>query len=592
MSTQTIHGIGASAGIAIGPIFRYETREYSVEERHIEDTAAERARLDAALAQAQAEIQALAGQAQHDGDSSTASIFEAHAMFLSDPELLEQVRATIETRHVNADYAWKEGTEHYAASLRSLGDEYLAARATDVEDVATRVIRILHRAEEQATRLEEPSVIVAAELTPSDTVTLDKQKVLAFCTARGGATSHVVILAKALGIPAIVGLGAAADHLHTGAQAFVNGTTGEIIIDPDEATIAAYRQQSRILARSQSEAQEKAHEPATTADGKQVEVVANIGSPGEAADALAYGAEGVGLLRTEFLFLDRDTPPDEDEQSAVYSAIMETMGQRPVVIRTLDIGGDKPAPYLDMPEEMNPFLGVRGLRLSLAHPAIFQVQLRALLRAGAGHNVKIMFPMVATREEILAAREQIASAQAALAERGANLTPHYEIGIMVEVPSAALMADVLAGVVDFFSIGTNDLAQYTLAVDRTNAAVAPLADALHPAVLRLIGTVIEAAHAQGKWVGLCGELAGDPLAAPVLLGLGLDEFSMTARSIPLVKQVIRRCTLAQVREIARHVLTLSDAGEVRAYVHHQFGLEQTPRMGEIQGTKRIVETAR
>lgn len=397
-------------------------------------------------------------------------------------------------------------------------------------------------------------------------MTLYKQQVLAFCTARGGATSHVAILAKALGIPAIVGLGAAADQLHNGAQVIVNGTTGEIVIEPDVAMIAAYRQQARAFAQSQSEAQEKARELAITADGKQVEVVANIGAPDEAVGALAYGAEGVGLLRTEFLFLDRDTPPDEDEQAAVYSAIMVTMGQRPVVIRTLDIGGDKPAPYLNMPAEMNPFLGVRGLRLSLAHPDVFQVQLRALLRAGTGHNLKIMFPMVATREEVLAAREQVASAQAALAERGADFTQHYEIGIMVEVPSAALMADALASVVDFFSIGTNDLSQYTLAADRTNAAVAPLADALHPAVLRLIRTVIEAAHAQGKWVGLCGELAGDPLAAPVLLGLGLDEFSMTTRSVPLVKQAIRRCILAQAREIARHALELSDGGEVRAYL--------------------------
>src|SRR5215469_12328224 len=294
MSTQKIHGFGASSGIAIGPVFRYETREQGVEERHVEDIAAEQARLNAALAQAQAEIQALAAQAQQEVGSSTASIFEAHEMFLSDPELLEQVRATIKTRNVNADYAWKEGTEHYAATLRSLGDQYLAARATDVEDVARRVIHILQGTEEQTMHLEEPSVIVATELTPSDTVTLDKQKVLAFCTARGGATSHVAILAKALGIPSVVGLGAAADQLHTSAQVIVNGTTGEIVIQPDEATIAAYRQQAHTFAQSQSEAQEKAGAPAFTVDGKQIEVVANIGSPAEAVEALAYGAEGVG----------------------------------------------------------------------------------------------------------------------------------------------------------------------------------------------------------------------------------------------------------------------------------------------------------
>ncbi len=567
MSTRTIHGVGASVGIAIGPVFRYEAREQLVERRHIDDTAAEQARLDAALAQAQAEIQALAARAQHDVGSSNASIFEAHEMFLSDPELLEEVRTMIETQHVNADYAWKASTEQHVAALRSLGDEYLAARAADVEDVAKRVIRVLQGVEEQAAQLSEPSVIVAVELAPSDTVTLNKHNVLAFCTARGGATSHVAILSKALGIPAIVGLGRTADQLHNGMQVIVNGANGEIVIEPDAATIASYRQQATSLAHAQTEAQEKAREPAITADGKRVEVVANIGAPGEAPGALAYGAEGVGLLRTEFLFLDRETAPDEDEQMAVYSAIMETMGQRPVVIRTLDIGGDKPASYLDMPDEMNPFLGVRGLRLSLAHPDMFQVQLRALLRAGAGHNLKIMFPMVATRGEVLAAREQIAVAQESLASRDISYARQCEVGIMVEVPSAALMADVLADVVDFFSIGTNDLSQYTLAADRTNAATAPLADALHPAVLRLIREVIEAAHAHGKWVGLCGELAGDPLAVPVLLGLGLDEFSMSARSVPLVKQAIRRYTVVQAREIAQPALSLGDAGEVREYLY-------------------------
>ncbi len=566
MSTRTIYGVGASAGIAIGPVFRYEAREQVVERRHVDDTTAEQGRLDAALVQAQAEIQALAAQARHDVGSSNASIFEAHEMFLSDPELLEEVRAMIATQHVNADYAWKASTQQHAATLRSLGDEYIAARAADVEDVAKRVIRVLQGVEEQVAQLSEPSVIVAAELTPSDTVTLDKHKVLAFCTARGGATSHVAILSKALGIPAVVGLGAAADQLYNGMQVIVNGASGEIVIEPDATAIASYRQQATSLAHVQTEAQKKAHEPAITTDGKRVEVVANIGAPDEASAALANGAEGVGLLRTEFLFLDRETAPDEDEQMAVYSAIMATMEQRPVVIRTLDIGGDKPAPYLDMPDEMNPFLGVRGLRLSLAHPDMFQAQLRALLRAGAGHNLKIMFPMVATRAEVLAAREQIAVAQESLASRGISYAQHYEVGIMVEVPSAALMADALADSVDFFSIGTNDLSQYTLAADRTNAAIAPLADALHPAVLRLIRIVIEEAHAHGKWVGLCGELAGDPLAAPVLLGLGLDEFSMSARSIPLVKQAIRRYSVAQAREIAQHALSLGDAGEVRGYL--------------------------
>lgn len=566
MSTQTIRGIGASPGIASGPVFRYELREQAVEQRHIEDVSAEQARLDAALAQAQAETRALAERARKDVGAGNASIFEAHEMFLSDPDLLAEVRAMIETQQVNADYAWKVGTERQAAALRSLGDEYLAARAADVEDVAQRVLRLLRAEQGQMVQPTQPSVIVAGELTPSETVTLDKRLVLAFCTARGGATSHVAILARALGIPAIVGLGAATEQLRAGTQVIVNGATGELVSEPDEATLAVSRRQAAALAQERAAAREQACEPAVTADGQRVEVVANIGSPAEAAGALEQGAEGVGLLRTEFLFLDRETAPDEDEQAVVYRAIMETMGQRPVVIRTLDIGGDKPAPYLNMPAEMNPFLGVRGLRLSLAYPDLFEIQLRALLRAGAGHNLKIMFPMVATRAEVLAARQHIAAARETLAARQDDYARQCEIGIMVEVPAAALLADVLADVVDFFSIGTNDLAQYTLAADRTNAAVAPLADALHPAVLRLIGRVIEAAHARGKWVGLCGELAGDPLAVPVLLGLGLDEFSMSARSISLVKQAMRRYTLTQAREIAQHALTLGDAAEVRAYL--------------------------
>ena len=566
MPVKTLRGIGASPGFAIGPVFRYETHTQVVEQRQITDVEAELARLDAALAQAQQEIQALTAQAQQDVGASHASIFEAHEMFLSDPELLERVRTMIETQHVNTEYSWKESTEQYASMLRSINDEYLAARATDVEDVARRVMRILQGTAEQTAQLVEPSVIIATELTPSDTVSLDKQKVLAFCTARGGSTSHVAILSKALGIPSIVGLGAAIELLQNGTQVIVNGATGEVVIEPDTATIATYRQQADTLTQSQTEARKKAQEPAITSDGVQVEVVANIGSPDETDGALEYGAEGIGLLRTEFLCLQRATAPDEDEQVAVYGAIMQTMGQRPVVIRTLDIGGDKPASYLDMPAEMNPFLGVRGLRLSLSHPDLFQTQLRALLRAGAGHNLKIMFPMVATRDEALAAREQVAVARASLEARGVPYAQTCEVGIMVEVPSAAVMADVLADVVDFFSIGTNDLAQYTLAADRTNAAVATLADALHPAVLRLIRMVIEAAHAQRKWVGLCGELAGDPLAAPVLLGLGLDEFSMTARSVPLVKQAIRRYTVAEARQIAKHTLALSNANEVRAYL--------------------------
>lgn len=566
MPTKAIRGIGASAGIAIGPVFRYEIEKVVVDRRQADDVDVEIAHLEAALLQARQEVQALIAQAQKEVGAGEASIFEAHEMFLDDPELLQLVKTGIETEHHTAEYAWYEGIEHYAAQLRAIGDEYLSARAADVEDVGQRVLRILHGTKGQTTELAEPSVIVATDLTPSDTVTLDKRKVVAFCMAKGGSTSHAVILSRALGIPAIVGLGEELNQLHNGIQVIVDGTAGEVLIEPDTATIAKYSRQAQLLSQVREDAFKSTHQPANTLDGMRVEVVANIGNLENAAEALEYGAEGVGLLRTEFLFLDREAAPDEDEQTAVYRSIMDLMEQRPVVVRTLDIGGDKPAPYLGMPQEMNPFLGVRGVRLSLAKPEVFQVQLRALLRASQGHNLKIMFPMIATREEIQAAREQIAQAEASLEAQGVGYAQKFEIGIMVEIPSAAVMADILAGDVDFFSIGTNDLAQYTMAADRTNAKVTTLADALHPSVLRLIRMVIEAAHARGKWVGLCGELAGDPLAAPVLLGLGLDEFSMTSRAVPLIKQAIRHYTIAEAREIARQALSLGSAAEVRNYL--------------------------
>ena len=569
MRTKTIRGMGASEGIAIGPVFRYEAHGLVVDQRQVDDVQHELARLNAALAQARQELQRLSVQAQADIGASEAGIFEAHAMFLDDPELLQRVQATIETQQANAEYAWQEGTEHYVAALRAIGDEYLSARAVDVKDVAQRVLRILQGGGVQTITLEEPVVIVANDLTPSDTVTLDKTKVLAFCTAEGGPTSHVAILAKALGIPAVVGLGEEASQLSNAGRVIVDGIAGEVLIEPDMATVASCRQRAESLSRKRNEALKTASEPALTLDGVPIEIVANIGTPEEAVEAPHYGAEGVGLLRTEFLFMERETAPDEDEQTAAYQSILQTMGQRSVVVRTLDIGGDKPASYLKMHPEMNPFLGVRGVRLSLAHPDLFQIQLRALLRAGAGHNLKIMFPMVATLEEVYAVRKQLEQARATLEARSADYVRKFEVGIMVEVPSAAVMADVLASApeaVDFFSIGTNDLAQYTLAADRTNTGVGKLADALHPSVLRLIRMVIEAAHARGKWVGLCGELAGNPLAAPVLLGLGLDEFSMTAKAVPLIKQVIRRFSDTEARNIAERALALGNATEVRAYL--------------------------
>src|SRR5581483_7883244 len=549
MSTTAIRGIGASPGIVTGPVFRYEADKVIVEQRHVEDVQKEIAHLDAALKQARGEIHTVLLHTRENVGAKEAAVFEAHELFLDDPDLLQQVHATIQAQSINAAYAWQEGIAQYTTQLRAIGNEYLAARAADVEDVAQRVLRILEEINAPTSKLTEPVVIVATELAPSDTILFNKEKIRAFCTATGGATSHVAILAKALGIPAITGLGAGINQLRDGMQVVVDGTTGEVLLEPDAETLAAYQRRAEGLTQIQQDALRLAQQPATTLDGVCIEVAANVGAPEQAAEALTFGAEGVGLLRTEFLFLNRDTAPNEDEQVAVYCSVLETMGTRPVVVRTLDIGGDKPAPYLSMPTENNPFLGVRGTRLALAKPDIFQTQLRALLRAGVGHTLKLMFPMVATSEEVRAIRGHLQRAAATLAAQNVSYTEHVEVGIMVELPAAALMADILIELVDFFSICTNVLAQYTLAADRTNPEVVALADALHPAVLRQICMVIEAAHARGKWVGLCGELAGDPFAIPILLGLGLDEFSVTARSIPLVKQVIRGYSMQEAREI-------------------------------------------
>ncbi len=566
MTLQPLKGIPASPGIAMGPIFHYRPRRLTAERYHIDNEGAEISRLETALANARQELNLLSAQAQDSMSANEAAIFEAHRMFLDDPELLDRVYTLILADRVNAEYAWQASTQHYAAALEAIDDAYLAARAADVKDVAQRVLRLLSGMASPTTGPEEAAIIVAEDLAPSDTLALDKSKVIAFCTAGGGPTSHVAILSKALGIPAIVGLGDEVCRCQEGVWAIVDGTNGTLLIEPGEATLAEYRQRAEAFWQMRDTAFVAAGQPAVTTDGVRVEVAANIGSVEEAAVALASGAEGVGLLRTEFLYLDRENPPDEEEQTAIYQAIFQTMGQRPVIVRTLDIGGDKPASYLEMPAESNPFLGVRGVRLTLARPDLFRTQLCALLRSGEGCNLKIMFPMVATLEDVIAARRSLDEARASLDARGLSYARRFEVGIMVEVPSAAIIADALAEIVDFFSIGTNDLAQYTLAADRTNANVAQIADAFHPAVLRMIGMIAEAAHARGRWVGLCGELAGDPLAVPALLGLGLDELSMGPRSIPLVKQAIRRFSTGQARQIARRALSLRTANEVRAYL--------------------------
>jgi phosphoenolpyruvate-protein phosphotransferase len=433
--------------------------------------------------------------------------------------------------------------------------------------VGQRVLRtLLGRSALPGLALKKPSVIVARDLAPSQTVSLEKRLVLAFCTAEGGPTSHTAILSRALGLPAVVGLGRDILEVAEGATLLVDGDRGEAILEPDERSLQAFNERGR-QARQKAEAEQaRASEPAVTRDGHRVEIVANVGSSADAETALACGAEGIGLLRTEFLYLDRQVAPSEAEQGFAYDSILDIMGQRPVVVRTLDVGGDKSLPYLDLGHEANPFLGWRAIRMCLDRPDFFKTQLRALLRSGAGHDLRIMFPMVSTLEEVRKAKVLLAEAQDEAQAAGHPVAEGVQVGIMVEVPSVAVLADLFASEVDFFSIGTNDLTQYTMAAERTNNRVAHLSDALHPAVLRQIQRVIAAGHEAGIWVGVCGELAGDPEGVPVLLGLGLDEFSMSPPLIPRAKAILRRWTLTEARQLAEEALKLDTAGGVRELV--------------------------
>ena len=567
---KTLRGIAASRGIVIGPAFHFRRADLSFERRTVEDPAAEWARFQAALEMAREQLADVYAKAEAESGAEQAAIFQAHALMLGDPELLDAVRTAVEEQGINAEAALDDAAEMYAQMLEALDDEYLSARAADVRDVAARVLRILLGVSESPTAgLTVPSIILARDLTPSDTVLLDKSLVLGFCTAEGGATSHTAILARGLGLPAIVGAGSHILEIPDDAMLALDGDDGTLLVEPDEGTVAVYRARQAAAVTVLAQARERAHEPAVTRDGHRVEVVANVGNVEGARAALESGAEGVGLLRTEFLYLERTHLPDEEEQYRAYRDIVDVFGDLPVILRTLDIGGDKDLPYLDLPHEMNPFLGLRAIRLCLARPELFKPQLRAALRAGAGRNLKLMFPMVATVAEVRAARAVLEECRAELLDEGQPVAERMKVGIMVEVPAAALLADHLAAEVDFFSIGTNDLSQYTLAADRTNASVAPLADAFHPAVLRLVHDVIAAAHGQAKWVGLCGELAGEPLAIPILLGLGLDEFSMNPPAIPLAKQIIRALTLDEAREVAQAALELDSPDAVRALVRER-----------------------
>ncbi len=564
---RVLRGIAAAPGVAIGPIRRFElTAPPATRRQRAANTpAAEWQRLQAAIHAARQAIRATRDRLTQQGAAAEAAIFDAHLLFLDDPALLEPVQAAIIAQALSAEDAWQEAVETMAAAYAGLDDAYLQARAADVRDVGRQVLWAL-AGETTVFRLEAPAILVAEDLAPGDTANLERDKVLALCTARGGATSHSAILARTLGIPAVVGLGSRLLTAPVGALAAVDGESGEFFLAPSPEEAAAWEGRRRAWLAAHAAAAAVSQQPAVTMDGVHVEVVANIGSVADAQRAIEAGAEGVGLLRTEFLYLNRELAPTQAEQEEIYRAIFAVMGQRPVVVRTLDVGGDKELPYVNLGHEDNPFLGARAVRLYQERPDLIEPQLRALLSAAAGRRVRIMFPMIATYDEVLMARGWLERVQAELTAAGAPAPAELQVGIMIEIPAAAVLADKLAPAVDFFSIGTNDLTQYTMAAERGNTRVAHLADALHPAVLRLIAQVIAAGHAHGRWVGVCGELAGDLVAIPILLGLGLDEFSMNPAAIPAAKQLLRTLNRQALTGLAQHVLTLTSAQAVRAAV--------------------------
>ncbi|BAY39227.1 phosphoenolpyruvate-protein phosphotransferase [Nostoc sp. NIES-2111] len=566
-SPSELSGIAASPGVAIAPIIHYQPSILTPIQHHVDDVEAEWQRLQNAIQAAKKEIETLFSHASVQIGDAEAAIFDAHLLFLADPVLLEAVYHRISEEQINAEAAWQLVVDEVASRYRTLEDIYLQERVDDVIDVGQRVLRLLTGTVGTVLDLPEPAILVAKDLTPSDTVGLDPKKILGICTTSGSSTSHSAIIARTLGIPAVLGMDAQVLQVEDGTLMALDGEIGRAWVEPEADILELLETKQQVWQTAQQNAKAKAQQPAITTDNRQVRVFANIGSIADVQAALSNGAEGVGLLRTEFLYLGRTSPPTEEEQLAVYQAIAQVLQQRPLIIRTLDVGGDKPLPYL-RPQliEANPFLGCRGIRFCLNHIDLFKTQLRAILRASVGQNIKIMLPMIATVGEVKAAKAILSQVQSELRQADIPVEEAISLGIMVEVPAAVAIADQLAAEVDFFSIGTNDLSQYVMAGDRTNPQVASLVDAMHPAVLRMIQQTVQAAHQAGIWVGLCGELAAEPVATPILLGLGLDELSVNPPAIPTLKQSISQLSLATSEAIAIMALQQDSVEQVKAIV--------------------------
>ena len=568
--TKMLKGIAASDGVAVAKAYLLIQPDLSFETVSVEDTSAEEARLDAALEASQNELSLIRENAVASLGEEAAQVFDAHMMVLADPEMIGQIKETIRTKKINAEAGLKEVTDMFIAIFEGMEDNpYMQERAADIRDVTKRVLaNLLGKKLPNPASINEEAIVVAHDLTPSDTAQLNKKYVKAFVTNIGGRTSHSAIMARTLEIAAVLGTNNITELVKDGDVLAVSGITGEVVINPTEEQIAEFKAAGEAYAKQKAEWALLKDAKTVTADGKHFELAANIGTPKDVEGVNDNGAEAVGLYRTEFLYMDSQDFPTEDDQYEAYKAVLEGMNGKPVVVRTMDIGGDKELPYFDLPKEMNPFLGFRALRISISETGnqMFRTQLRALLRASVHGKLRIMFPMVALLTEFRTAKGILEEEKAKLLAEGVAVADDIQVGIMIEIPAAAMLADQFAKEVDFFSIGTNDLIQYTMAADRMSEKVSYLYQPYNPAILRLVKNVIEASHKEGKWTGMCGEMAGDSLAIPLLLGMGLDEFSMSATSILQARSQIKNLTLAEMKELVEKAVMCATTEEVLALI--------------------------
>jgi phosphoenolpyruvate-protein phosphotransferase (PTS system enzyme I) len=558
-----LQGIAASNGIAIAKAYRLVEPNLSFEKKTIDDPATEVERFRRAMETSKSELEAIRDKANTELGADKAAIFEAHLLVLSDPELTGPIEDKIQSEKVNAESALNETADMFITMFEQMDNEYMKERAADIRDVTKRVLaHLLNVQLVNPSMIAEEVIIVAEDLTPSDTAQLNRQFVKGFTTDIGGRTSHSAIMARSMEIPAVVGTKTATEEINNGDFVIVDGIKGEVHINPTPELVEQYRKTQQEFEDQKAEWAKLVNEKTVSADDHHVELAANIGTPNDLKGVIENGGEAVGLYRTEFLYMGRDQLPTEEEQFDAYKAVLEGMNGKPVVVRTLDIGGDKELPYLQLPKELNPFLGFRAIRLCLEEQEIFRTQLRALLRASSYGNLKIMFPMIATLDEFREAKAILEDEKQKLVSEGHTISDGIELGIMVEIPSTAVLADQFAKEVDFFSIGTNDLIQYTMAADRMNQRVSYLYQPYSPSILRLVKMVIDAAHAEGKWAGMCGEMAGDETAIPLLLGLGLDEFSMSATSILKARSQIKNLKKSDMEKLAAQVLNMQTTEQV------------------------------